>query len=57
MKVKKHDVTVSNIVTRADQFKEKSKEVNAYISKLCMGRNSFLTDKSKTLKAQHLNER
>ena len=57
IKVEKHNVTVSNIVTRADQFKEKSKEVNVYLSKICMGRNSYLTGQSKTSKAQHLNER
>ena len=57
MKVEKHDVTVSNIVIRANQFKEKSKEVNDYLSKLCMGRNIYLTDHSKILEIQHLNER
>ena len=57
MKVEKHDVTVSNIVIRANQFKEKSKEVNDYLSKLCMGRNIYLIDHSKILKTQQLNER
>ena len=36
MKNKNHNVTVSNIVTRADHFKEKTNEVNDYLSKLCM---------------------
>ena len=50
MKIEKHDVTVSDIVIRADQFKEKSKEVSDYLSKLCIGRNIYLIDHSKTLK-------
>ena len=54
MKNKNHDVTVSNIVTRANHFKEKANEVNDYLSKLCMERNIYLIDHSKTLKTQHL---
>ena len=49
-----HDVAVSNIIARADLFKEKANEVNDCLSKLCMKRNIYLIDHSKTLKAQHL---
>ena len=51
MKNKNRDVTVSNIVTRANHFKEKANEVNDYLSKLL---NIYLIDHSKTLKTQHL---
>ena len=55
MKNENHDVTVSNIIAQVDHFKEKADEVNDYLSKLCMKRNIYLIDYSKTLKAQHLN--
>ena len=55
MKNENHDVTISNIRIRADNFKEKANEVNNYLSKLCMDRNIYLIDHSKTLKTQHLN--
>ena len=55
MKNENHDVTVSNIIARADHFKEKANEVNDYLSKLCMERNIYLIDHSKTFKTQHLN--
>ena len=54
MKNENHDVTVFNIIARADLFKEKANEVNDYLSKLCMERNIYLIDHSKTL-TQHLN--
>ena len=51
MKNENHDVTVSNIIARADLIKEKANEVNDYLSKICMERNIYLIDHSKTLKA------
>ena len=48
MKNENHDVTVSNIIALADHFKEKANEVNDYLSKLCMERNIYLIDHSKT---------
>ena len=54
VKNKNHDVTLSNIITRADHLKEKANEVNDYLSKICMERNIYLIDHSKTLKTQHL---
>ena len=36
-------------------LREKAQEVNDYLSKLCMERNIYLIDHSKTLKTQHLN--
>ena len=55
MKNENHDITISNIIARADHFKEKAKEVNDYLSKLCMERNIYFIYHSKTLKTQHLN--
>ena len=55
MKNENHDITVSNIIVRADLFKEKANGVNDYLSKLCMKGNTYLIDLSKTLKTQHLN--
>ena len=48
MENENHDVTVSNIITRADHFKEKANEVNDYLSKLCMERNIYLKVTSAT---------
>ena len=44
MKNEIHDVTVSNIIARADHFNGKTNEVNDYLSKLCMERNIYLID-------------
>ena len=55
MKNENHDVTVSNIIKRADHFKEKANDVNDYLSKLCMEGDIYLIDHSKILKTQHLN--
>ena len=50
IKNENHDVTVSNIITRADHLKGKANEVNDYLSKLCTERNIYLIDHSKALK-------
>ena len=55
MKNEQHDVTISNLIVRADRFKEKGNEVNEYLSKFCVERNLHLIDHSKRLKTQHLN--
>ena len=55
IKNENHGVTVSDIITRADHLKETANEINDYLSKLCMERNIYLIDHSKTLKTQHLN--
>ena len=44
----KHDVTVSNIISRADCFK--LKQVNENLSKLCVEKNLHLIDHSKDCK-------
>ena len=41
MKNEKRDVTASNIITRADHFKEKATQVNDNLLKICMKRNIY----------------
>ena len=55
LKSNKHDVTISNIVTRNDRFMAKANEVNKCLTQLCFDINILLIDHSKTLKLQHLN--
>ena len=55
LKTDKHDVTISNIITRNDRFMVKANEVNKCLTELCFKRNFLLIDHSKTLKSQHLN--
>ena len=54
LKTDKHDVTISNIITRNDRFM--AKELNKCLTELCFERNILLIDHSKTLKSQHLND-
>ena len=51
----KHDMTISNTITRNDRFMAKANEVNKCLTELCLERNFLLIDRSKTLKSQHLN--
>ena len=55
LKTDKHDVTISDIITRNDCFVAKTNEVNKCLTELCFERNFLLIDHSKTLKSQHLN--
>ena len=55
LKTNKHDVTISNIITRNDRFMAKVNEVNKCLTELCFERNFLLIGHSKTLKSQHLN--
>ena len=55
LKTDKHDVTISNIITRNDHFMAKANEVNKCLTELCFERNFLLIDHSKSLKSQHLN--
>ena len=55
LKTDKHDVTISNIITRNYRLMAKANEVNKYLTELCFERNFLLTDHSKTFKSQQLN--
>ena len=55
LKTDKHDVTISNIITRNDHFMAKTNEGNKFLTEFCFERNYLSIDHSKTLKSQHLN--
>ena len=55
LKTDKHDVTISNIITRNDRFVAKANEVNKCLTELYFERNFLLIDHSKILKSQDLN--
>ena len=58
IKYKKHDVSISNIITRADDKKREEKrcEVNSFLGKLCKEKNFYLIDHSARIKRNHLNK-
>ena len=58
IKDEKHDVSISNIIIRADDKKleEKRCEVNSFLGKLCKEKNFYLTDHSTRIKRNHLNK-
>ena len=58
IKNEKHDVSISNIIIRADDKKldEKRCEVNSFLGKLCKEKNFYLIDHSTRIKRNHLNK-
>ena len=58
IKNKKHDVSISNIIIRADDKKleEKRCEVNSFLGKLYKEKNYYLIDHSTRIKINHLNK-
>ena len=58
IKNKKHDVSISNIIIRADDKKleEKRYEVNSFLGKLCREKNFYLLAHSTKIKRNHLNK-
>ena len=56
IKNEKHDVSISNIIIRADDKKleEKRCEVNSFLGKLCKEKNFYLIDRSTRIKRKHL---
>ena len=58
IKNKKHDVSISNIIIRADDKKleEKRCEVNSFLGKLCKEKNYYLIDLSTRIKRNYLNK-
>ena len=51
VKIDKHGVTISNIITRNDRFMAKANEVNKCFTELCFEINFSLIDHCKTLKS------
>ena len=56
IKNEKHDVSISNIIIRADDKKleEERCEVNSFLGKLCKEKNFYLIDRSTRIKRKHL---
>ena len=50
IKNEKHDVSISNIIARADD------KVNSLLGKLCKEKNNYLIDHSTRMKRSHLNK-
>ena len=59
IKNEKHDVSISNIIIRADNKKleEKRCEFNSLLGKFCKEKNYYLIDHSTRIKRNHLNKR
>ena len=51
----KHDVSISSIVLRKDNLKNKVAEVNNNLKEMCTEKNIFLIDYSKSIKQRHIN--
>ena len=58
IKNEKHDVSISNIIIRADDktLEEERCEVNSFLGKLCKEKNFYLIDHSTRIKRNHLNK-
>ena len=56
IKNKKHDVSICNIIIRADDKKleEKRCEVNSFLGKLCKEKNFYVLLRSARIKRNHL---
>ena len=50
LKINRQNVSISNIIIRNDSFNEKAMEVNGYLKQLCIEKNIFLIDHTKTIK-------
>ena len=59
LKSEAHNVSVSNIIVRTDnqQLNLKAIDVNNHLADFCQKMNFSLTDHSKLVKVQHLNNR
>ena len=58
IKNEKHDVSISNIIIRADDKKLEKKrcDVNSLLGKLCKEKNYYILDHSTIIKRNHLNK-
>ena len=58
IKSNKHDVSISNIIIRADNpnLNKKGCEVNSRLEELCRENNIYLINHAKKIKANHLNK-
>ena len=49
LKNNSQNASISNIIMRNDSFNEKAMEVNGYLKQLCIEKNIFLVDHTKTI--------
>ena len=55
LKNNSQNVSISNIIMRNDNFNEKAMEVNGYLKQLCIEKNIFLIDHTKTIHSRNIN--
>ena len=55
LKNNSQNVSISNIIMRNDSFNEKAMEVNGYLKQLCIEKNIFLIDHTKTIHSRNIN--
>ena len=55
LKSNSQNVSISNIIMRNDSFNEKAMEVNGYLKQLCIEKNIFLIDHTKTIHSRNIN--
>ena len=55
LKINRQNVSISNIIIRNDSFNEKAMEVNGYLKQLCIEKNIFLIDHTKTIHSRNIN--
>ena len=58
IKVDHHDIRVLSIIVNIkDDLKKKAEGVKSYLKELCMKKNIFLIDHSKSIRQRYLNKR
>ena len=55
LRSEKHDVTVSNIISRNDHLQTKAKKVNVHLARLCKENSFSLIDHAERIKPTHIN--
>ena len=55
LKRNSQNVSISNIIMHNDRFNEKAMEVNGYLKQLCIEKNIFLIDHTKTIHSRNIN--
>ena len=55
LKSSSQNVSISNIIMRNDSFNEKAVKVKVYLKQLCIEKNVFLIDHTKTIHSKNIN--
>ena len=56
LKDNSQNVSISNIIMQNDSFNKKAMEVNGYLKQLCVEKNIFLVDHTKTIHSRNINK-